>query len=151
MLGRKTRDWYAEGLQFECTQCGNCCTGAPGYVWVNDEESEAIGESLGITTEQFLGEHAHRVRGRWTLNEVWNDDVDGYDCVFLRREEKTGKALCSIYDVRPTQCRTWPFWPENLRSTRSWRSAAKGCPGMNHGNFYPVEQVRILRDRTPSV
>ena len=23
--------WYQDGLQFRCTRCGNCCTGAPGY------------------------------------------------------------------------------------------------------------------------
>eukprot|EP00961_Rhodomonas_salina_P046921 629705-Rhodomonas_salina.2 len=27
-----------------------------------------------------------------------------------------GKAICSLYEARPKQCRTWPFWPENLAS-----------------------------------
>lgn len=143
------QDWYADGLKFECTQCGNCCTGAPGYVWVSDDESEAIAGKLGISKEDFYLKYARHVHGRWTLTEQWNDDVKGYDCVFLRRDEASGKALCSVYDARPKQCRNWPFWPENLRNARSWRRAAKGCPGMNHGNFYPVEQVRILRDSTP--
>ena len=34
--------WYRDGLRFECTQCGKCCTGAPGYVWVDDDEVEAL-------------------------------------------------------------------------------------------------------------
>ncbi|MFM1805538.1 MAG: hypothetical protein RL136_2417, partial [Planctomycetota bacterium] len=29
--------WYAEGLRFECTQCGNCCSGGPGAVWFTPE------------------------------------------------------------------------------------------------------------------
>ena len=35
---RDGKPWYAEGLRFKCTECGQCCTGAPGYVWVNEEE-----------------------------------------------------------------------------------------------------------------
>ena len=30
--------WYADGLNFTCTQCGNCCTGGPGFVWISREE-----------------------------------------------------------------------------------------------------------------
>ena len=151
MLGQKKDDWYAEGLQFECTQCGNCCTGAPGYVWLNDVESEAIAAHLGLSREAFHREYARTVHGRWTLNERWNHGVKGYDCVFLRRDEASGKAMCSVYSVRPIQCRTWPFWPQNLRSSRSWHRAAQTCPGMNQGNLIPVEQVRILRERTPDL
>ncbi|WP_296458322.1 hypothetical protein [Rubinisphaera sp.] len=38
--------WYKDGLKFECTQCGNCCTGGPGAVWVSEEEIQAIAEYL---------------------------------------------------------------------------------------------------------
>ena len=56
--------------------------------------------------------------------------------------------------MRPTQCRTWPFWPENLRNNRAWHSAAKTCPGTKdvlsgNGDFYPVEQVRIILAENP--
>ena len=137
--------WYADGLSFQCTQCGNCCTGPPGYVWFTDTEAQAMADETGMTVEAFRAAHAHRVHGRWTLNEVWNAQADGYDCVFLRRDA-TGRALCSIYQSRPSQCRTWPFWPSNLRSRRTWEATARGCPGMNHGDFYPVERIRVLRD-----
>jgi Fe-S-cluster containining protein len=140
--------WYADGLSFECTQCGNCCTGPPGYVWFDDAEARTIADRLGLSEEQFRDKYAHVAHGRWTLNEVWNSKVDGYDCVFLERDPDTGKALCSIYQDRPTQCRTWPFWPSNLRSRRNWRGAARDCPGMDKGNFYPIEKIRILRDQT---
>jgi Fe-S-cluster containining protein len=72
-----------------------------------------------------------------------------YDCVFLRRDEK-GRGLCSIYPVRPTQCRTWPFWPENLSSKRAWITAKKRtpCPGMDNGKLVPIHQIRIQRDAT---
>ena len=44
------KPWYADGLQFECTQCGDCCTGAPGYVWVNKSEIEALAAEGQLTT-----------------------------------------------------------------------------------------------------
>jgi len=146
-----TELWVGEGLKFQCTQCGNCCTGPSGYVWFNDREGEAIAAHLGLDQEQFRRSLAHTVKGHWTLNEQWNSATSGYDCVFLRREAQTGKALCSIYPVRPTQCRTWPFWPENLQNRAAWQRAARHCPGMNKGKTVPLAQVRILRDSTPDL
>lgn len=145
-------EWYSDGLQFSCTQCGNCCTGPPGYVWFTEAELDAMAAFAHITPEQFRDLHTHRVGRRWTLNER---KVDGkYDCIFLKRDDE-GKALCGIYAVRPMQCRTWPFWPDNLRSQRAWDKGARGCPGMargkqGEGDFYPVEHIRIQRDNTPS-
>ena len=143
------KEWYAEGLAFECTQCGNCCTGPPGFVWFEDEEGEAIAKHLKMSVAEFRRRFARRHRGHWTLEEQPDKAGKGYDCVFLRRDSE-GRALCSIYEVRPTQCRTWPFWKENLRSERSWNRAANTCPGMKAGgNFYPADQVRILAEKTP--
>ena len=137
-------EWYADGLRFECTQCGNCCTGPPGYVWFNNRETEAMAKATGLSPVEFREKYAHRHAGKWTLNEVRNKQGH-FDCVFLERDDK-GRALCGVYSVRPQQCRTWPFWPENLRHETAWRRAANGCPGMNSGNFYPADQVRIIRD-----
>ncbi|MEX0885274.1 MAG: YkgJ family cysteine cluster protein [Phycisphaeraceae bacterium] len=140
--------WYAPGLRFECTQCGNCCTGPSGFVWFSDEEAAAIAAHLGVTEAEFRQRFAHREFGRWTLNEI-KLKRGQYDCVFLRRDD-TGKALCSIYPVRPTQCRTWPFWPGNVQSPQAWQRAARNCPGMKQGdNFYPVENIRIILESNP--
>ncbi len=38
--------WYKDRLNFTCSQCGNCCTGAPGVVWVTDEEIKEIADYL---------------------------------------------------------------------------------------------------------
>jgi len=146
-------DWYDEGVRFTCTQCGNCCTGPTGYVWFTPEEGRAMAKHLRLTEQGFLAQYARKLKGRWSLNEVRADR--GFDCVFLRRDE-SGKALCSIYPVRPAQCRTWPFWPFNLKSLRTYINVAKEtpCPGMiagleGRGDLIPVEQVRIRRDATP--
>jgi len=138
--------WYADGLKFKCTQCGNCCTGPPGFVWFDEEEAIAIADHLGLSVDEFHKRYCKKKYGRWTLDEV--SRKHGFDCIFLRRDEQ-GRGLCSIYPVRPTQCRTWPFWPENLRSPRAWRRASRHCPGIDHGNFYPAEEIRILVDKNP--
>ena len=39
-------EWYHEGLRFECTQCGKCCSGAPGFVWVDDGEVAAMAQVM---------------------------------------------------------------------------------------------------------
>jgi Fe-S-cluster containining protein len=144
-----TREWYAGGLRFECTKCGNCCTGPPGWVWFDQQEGRKIAARLGLDETEFYKRYAHQVDGRWSLKETRSDR--GYDCIFLDRTSRPGEALCSIYDLRPTQCRTWPFWPENLSSPRAWQSARRRtpCPGMENGALVPVEQIRIQRDRTP--
>lgn len=150
-----SQEWYSQGLRFSCTQCGNCCTGSPGYVCFHYDELVAMAGHLGIEPDVFLLRYARREGDGWSLREVERDGQ--YDCVFLKEDAKTGRRGCSIYSVRPTQCRTWPFWPDNLRSRRAWAAAAKRtpCPGMaqggpaGEGTFYPVEQIRIQRDATP--
>ena len=54
---------------------------------------------------------------------------------------------CSVYHVRPLQCRTWPFWPENLANERAWNQAAKKCHGMNApGRSFSLNQIHAIRD-----
>lgn len=140
--------WYADGLRFECTRCGNCCTGPPGYVWFDEEEATAMAGALGITEAAFRQRYAKKTLGRWTLRD--HRTARGHDCVFLRFDAE-GKSMCSIYSVRPKQCRTWPFWPENLTSEADYLDAARRCPGMQAGlrgggKHYDLQQVRVIRD-----
>jgi Fe-S-cluster containining protein len=74
----------------------------------------------------------------------------GYDCIFLRREK--GLVLCDIYAVRPMQCRTWPFWNQNLQNPRVWKQAAAHCPGMRStdGPTYDLEKIEACRTHPES-
>ncbi len=114
--------WYADGLAFSCTGCGKCCTGAPGYVWVDAEEIEAMAAHLNITVDAFLRLYTRKIGGRVALTER----RPHYDCVFLR-----GK-LCTVYPVRPKQCKTFPWWKENLSSPEEWQETASRCEGIGH-------------------
>jgi hypothetical protein len=123
--------WYENGLRFQCTRCGNCCTGAPGYVWVDDAEVAAIAAFRGEPYEEVLGLYTRLTsRGR-TLREKSNGD-----CVFLSAER-----ACTIYPVRPRQCRTWPFWESNLDTPEAWQQTCEVCPGSGRGELIPVEEI----------
>lgn len=140
--------WFDDGLRFTCNQCGNCCTGPPGYVFFTEEESQAMADELGISVGQFLDQYTKKAGRKRTLVEVKTEH--GFDCVFLRRDEQ-GRALCSVYRSRPHQCRTWPFWPENLGKEQAWLRSAQRCAGMaagleGEGKFFPAEQIRVIRD-----
>jgi Fe-S-cluster containining protein len=133
--------WYADGLHFECTQCGNCCSGGPGYVWLTQTDMEKIAAFLNLPFDTFTRTYVRRIKGAFSLTEKFN-----YDCTFLRREN--GKAICGIYPVRPMQCRTWPFWNDNLDSRQHWTNAAGRCPGMRDAKGPKYELHHIEKCRT---
>ena len=123
--------WYHEGLRFSCRQCGACCIGDPGVVWVNAEEVTALAEFLHLSRAEVIKRYTRRVLFRRSLIERWNGD-----CVFYDR-----KGGCEVYRVRPPQCRSWPFWPSNLRSPETWREACEMCPGAGHGELHDLENI----------
>ncbi len=123
--------WYRAGLQFRCTQCGNCCTGAPGFVWVSEAELHAIAKFLGEPLEEVRALHTYVARNGRTLREK-----AGGDCVFFDRS-----AGCTIYPVRPTQCRTWPFWESNVSTPNHWQETRDICPGAGQGDLISVEEI----------
>ncbi len=124
--------WYHDGLRFKCSGCGNCCSGAPGFVWVNQAEIDAIAQHLEMTLADFEARYVRRVGIRRSLVEL-----DNYDCIFL--DSKTRK--CEIYDHRPRQCRTWPFWKSNIRTPQAWEETCEGCPGSGKGKLHQLEAI----------
>lgn len=129
--------WYSDGLKFQCTQCGDCCTGAPGYVWVNHEEMMALAAELGISdVAEFEQLYVRKVGTRKSLREFPNGD-----CVFF--DGQTRK--CQVYNARPRQCRTWPFWDSNLRTLATWQRTCEVCPGSGQGQLYQLEQIEEQR------
>ncbi len=138
------KEWYADGLRFSCTQCGDCCTGPPGYVWVDETEAKNIADYLNISIAKFHNLYTHKASGRTTLNERPADT--GYDCVFLGRSVD-GKATCSIYPARPVQCRTWPFWNENMHAKRWNLKITKFCPGINKGAILSKKKILNILEK----
>lgn len=127
------RPWYHEGLRFRCTQCGDCCTGAPGYVWVNKAEMEALARRLGLELEEFQRRYTRQVGVRRSLVEYPNGD-----CVFFDSQARK----CTVYEDRPRQCRTWPFWDSNVRTPEAWAETCQVCPGSGKGKLVPANEIQ---------
>jgi Fe-S-cluster containining protein len=125
--------WYHRGLRFECTGCGACCIGAPGYVWVNKAEIEALASVLRLEVEQFEKRYVRQIGIRKSLVEFPNGD-----CVFFDNRSRG----CQVYEVRPRQCRTWPFWASNLQTPETWQQTCRDCPGADHGPLASLREIR---------
>jgi Fe-S-cluster containining protein len=123
--------WYRDGLAFSCTRCGHCCTGEPGFVWVNEEEMAAIADFLGEPLEEFIALYTKMGRRGRSLREKGNGD-----CIFWDKE-----AGCTIYAVRPPQCRTWPFWASNVETAEAWERTRTVCPGSGQGELFTAEEI----------
>lgn len=120
------RRWYGAGLRFDCTACGRCCasTGGRDTVFVNLHEERRIAACLGLGLAGF--------RRRYTTRSATGDRIlrsRGAACVFLDGQR------CTIYAARPVQCRSWPFWPENVASRRAWGAVVRDCPGSGRGTL----------------
>ncbi len=146
---RSQREWFDDDpVRFECTLCGNCCTGPSGFILFSREEGERIARRLGIAYAEFYERYTHDTPAGRSFQETRFIESDGsvkHDCVFLDRVSEPGKLVCSLYEDRPTQCRTFPFWPEHMGSRRSWRMLAKSCEGIGRGAFVPTSEIRIQR------
>jgi Fe-S-cluster containining protein len=100
----------------------------------------AIAGFLGVSVQELAKGHCRRVWLRVSLKEHSNGD-----CVFLTDEG------CRVYPVRPSQCRTFPFWKANLRSERAWDAAKGRCPGMGCGRLYSREEIeQIMAGNQPT-
>ncbi|MHC4483023.1 MAG: YkgJ family cysteine cluster protein [Planctomycetota bacterium] len=123
-------------------QCGNCCSGPDeGYIWVTRPEIELIAEYLKITPGQLRRESLKRVGLRTTVIER----AGTKDCTFLQRSGD--QRRCVIYPVRPSQCRSWPFWSSNLANGGAWSKAAQRCCGINRGRLYSFEEIEKIRKK----
>ncbi len=110
---------------------------------VSDDEAAALARRLNLTVEEFLERYTRGTRAGRSLVE--RETSYGLDCVFLDRESIPGKAICGVYEDRPAQCRTWPFWGSNLSSEAAWRRAGRTCPGIDRGTLSPPQEIRIRR------
>lgn len=141
-MSHQASSWYARqgGLNFACTQCGKCCA-RPGYIDVLPEEAHVLADRFqqGASPEDLEGI-------LWSYEQdfdVWSITVpEGGHCPFLV------DGMCSVHDVKPQQCRTYPFWPEILASKKTWEAEAVYCEGIREdGEHYPPTLIdKILEE-----
>ena len=110
-----------------------------------------------ITTK----EQEHRELNYWTILKQKSKDQS---CVFLDSDTNQ----CTIYEARPLQCSTYPFWPRFMSSSQAWNGEVRitgndasigkiwtmeqgGCEGMHHMPKIPSEQTQIATPTTTSL
>jgi len=132
------QSWWKNGIRFECQGSGKCCLshGAYGYVYLTLGDRRRLAAHLGLSTSSFTRRYCAKTGGHFHLKHPEKD------CGFL------DQGRCGVYEARPTQCRTWPFWPENMQA-KTWRKeVAAYCPGVGKGRLYAPEEIkRILEEQ----
>jgi Fe-S-cluster containining protein len=125
--------WFDDGLRFGCTGCGKCCTGSPGYVYLGESDLTNLANHFTLSKEEFARKYTRLVDGDYALLDKQGSE----DCLFLENNK------CTVYDARPSQCRTIPWWIHNLRGPEDWEEAAKRCEGINHKDAPLVSSLHI--------
>jgi Fe-S-cluster containining protein len=108
-----------------CNNCnGNCCIGESGYIWINSSEIQALALHLKISVDDLKIRFLNKIGYKYSIKEVQLAQ-NNYACCFFDLE----KRKCSIYDYRPTQCRTFPFW-EYFKNNE--KEVYKECPAIKN-------------------
>lgn len=126
-----------------------------GDVWVSPPEIPAITQLLGVTADEFSERYVRRTLRGWVC--LKQQDGKEHGCVFLSKE-----GQCSIYEARPVQCATYPWWPSLLESEEAWQEEAVvpddqpgehwslelgGCEGIDHADAEVVPASTIAERR----
>ena len=135
-ISKKKEKWYIGGLSFECIGCGSCCSGPDeGFIWLKKAEITMLADHLGLTVKQVTKKYLRKIVVRYSIIE----EPRTKDCIFLI-PHGNGKG-CEVYNSRPNQCRTWPFWRENL-TKKDWEGPiAQCCPGVGKGPIRSKEEI----------
>jgi len=130
----ENKRFYQNGLRFECQGEGKCCVtrGRYGYVYLSFNDRRRLAVHFGITTSEFTATYTVKEDGLYLLK------YEAADCPFLSAHR------CAVYDARPWQCRTWPFWPENMNETVWTREVAAYCPGIGKGKLFASEEIEEI-------
>lgn len=105
-----------------CKSCpGHCCCGESGYIWLTHRDVLVISSYLKLHAVDFVQKYLDRIDNRFSLKERRTEN--DFECVFFSASQKQ----CVIYEVRPSQCRQFPFW-EHFRKHKDERITE--CPGI---------------------
>jgi Fe-S-cluster containining protein len=122
-----------DNIRFSCAKCGNCCK--VGFVYLNKNDMIKLAGKLKLPLKEFKKKHTSMVL--W-LGRVMKYGKEG--CVFLKGN------VCSVYDARPEQCATYPYWKKlDINRAKEYCSGIKQqVPG---GNFHGKAPNTQRQDR----
>ena len=116
-----------EGVRFTCQAgCINCCD-QDGYVYLTEDDLKRAAAFTGMTVRAFEKKYVYRTSRQMRFRKPRHKQ-----CPFLLDHG------CSIHPGKPTQCRTFPFWPELVSAPAAWKRTSQYCPGIGKG---PLIQI----------
>lgn len=123
-------------LRFECQRCGRCChtRGDAGFVALTGDDQQRLARHFGLSLEAFRERYTDTLGDQVHLKE----EAGRTACLLLE------DGRCSAYAARPLQCRTWPFWPENMEPKAFEREVASFCPGAGKGEAWDMGAVEMI-------
>lgn len=128
------KEWWADGVRFQCQGSGQCCVsrGEYGYVFLTKDDRRRMAKELKTSTSAFTRKYCDKLGPAFHLKE----EKSRPECMFLNNNR------CQVYKARPTQCRTWPWWPETLPA-KAWKKELIGqCPGVGKGRLVSAKEIR---------
>ena len=128
------KNFWKQGIRFECQLSGRCCKsrGYETFVYLSLKDRKQLARRLKLSLKNFNRQYCQKTEGHFHLKDRSNE------CPFLKGH------LCGVYEDRPTQCRTWPFWKENL-THKNWKKNVVGfCPGIGKGEKYTAKEIRKM-------
>jgi Fe-S-cluster containining protein len=132
--------FYAGGLRFSCTRCSSCCRYDPGFVFLSKKDTDALTAELRMNFEAFVVAYCRWVPAEGGMERLSLRERSNYDCIFW-------KNGCLMYDARPLQCKTFPFWQSILVSPKSWKWAGDSCPGVGTGTLHDAAYIESCLKR----
>jgi hypothetical protein len=95
---------------------------------------DRLASNLSLTQDEFLEKYCVKVDmgGYFRISLI---EKPNYDCIFWR------DGGCAVYEARPLQCRSYPFWEHQLESKEAWENVAKSCPGINKGALHSRQEI----------
>jgi len=125
--------FYANGLKFSCKRCSACCRYETGVVFLSEKDLEKLAAGQKMDRGGFVKTYCRWVS--YFQGEVLSlKEKANKDCIFW-------DSGCTVYEGRPLQCRTFPFWESIVISEKAWEIAATGCPGMNCGVLHTASEI----------
>ncbi len=106
--------------------------GTYGYVYLTLKDRQRFAKFMGLATAVFTRRFCKKTGGHFHLR------APEKNCEFLKDRQ------CTVYEARPTQCRTWPFWPENMNAKTWNQEVAPFCPGVGKGKTFSPDEIEAL-------
>jgi uncharacterized protein len=120
-----------DGVRFTCQPGCIACCDQDGMVYLTESDLVRAANFVGMTPKAFEKKYVYRTSHQMRFRKPREKQ-----CPFLNTDE--GHRGCSIHPAKPTQCRTFPFWPELVENPISWKATGRYCPGIGKGELIQI-------------